>query len=86
MEQRHQYVVQGIVLEVQIIDSQIEALNRLQDAYREGLSEIGKVVNELRAVCKVCGRLNTLVGNRKANNKQGPEDDKAAIEKLTDWY
>ena len=45
----------------------------------KGLSEIDNVVNELKAVCKVCDRLNILVGNRKANNKQGPEDDRATI-------
>ena len=69
-----------------ILDSQIEALNKLQDDYREGLSEINNIINELKAVCKVCGRLNILVGNRKENNKQGPQDDKTTIEKLSDWY
>lgn len=71
---------------LQILDSQIEAFNGLGVEYRERLDELSNIIDNFRAICTVCGRLNILIGNRKPNNKQGPEDDRATIEKLADWY
>ena len=63
-----------------ILDSQIEQ-------FHKGLQQLGNIIAQLQAVCKVCGRLNLLAGN--ISNQAPPadrEEDKGTIENLTDWY
>lgn len=69
-----------------IVDTQIRAFNKLGVEYREKLTELNNVIDQLKAICTVCGRLNILVGSYKGKGKQEPQDNETVIEKLADWY
>ncbi len=76
-----------------ILDSQIEALRKLEQTYRERLTDMDEAITNLVAVCKVCSRLNILCAKNdkslpKVAKAEGPQDDseKDINQKLTDWH
>ena len=72
---------------LQILDSQIESLNKLAER-QEALEErFENMLSTLKAVCQVCSRLNILCSPKIGESDKGPPDDEKDInQKLTDWH
>jgi hypothetical protein len=84
---------EGYRRRLQILDSQIEAFRKLEQTYRERLTDMDKAITNLVAVCKVCSRLNILCLKNEADASEmrktkGPQDDseKDINKKLSDWH
>ena len=71
-----------------ILDSQIEAFRKLEQTYRDKLTDLDEMLVKFGAVCQVCSRLNILCTNvGKTNSKEPPhEQEKGISEKLSNWY
>ena len=61
-----------------IVDSQIEALNKLADRLEVLEGDFINLMVDLQAICKICGRLNLLCA--RGDNEQTIEED------LSDWH
>ena len=80
---------EGYRRRLRILDSQIEAFDKLKESFEQKLVDMVEVINHLRTVCNACSRLNILCTNVGGERKaEGPQDDteKDISEKLTDWH
>ena len=71
-----------------IMDSQMRILDEFTDRLEAVESRFEKVFNELRAMCRICARLNILctdVGTKDKGPQPNESDDEDIEQKLTHW-